>query len=97
MAVCTAWHDSPSPPYDTLGLVTLTFVLEKRKRLHPRSQTFATAVSNVCNCHRKRLRERLQSTEYFWDHFFEDKLHALLHMLQQDRCKILVHIMGTFP
>ena len=66
MAVCTAWHDSPNPPYDTLGLVTLTFVLEKRKRLHPRSQTFATAVSNVCNCHRKRLRERLQSTEYFW-------------------------------
>ena len=44
MAVCTAWHNSPSPPYDRLGLVTLTFVLEKRKR----------------------LRERMQYTEYFW-------------------------------
>ena len=43
----------------TLGLVTLTFVLEKRKRLHPRSQTFATEVSNVCNCHRKRLRGKV--------------------------------------
>ena len=48
MAVCTAWHDSPSLPYDRLGLVTLTFVLEKRKRLQPRFQTFATAIANVC-------------------------------------------------
>ena len=32
----------------TLGLVTLTFVLEKRKRLQPRFQTFATAIANVC-------------------------------------------------
>ena len=40
------------------GWVSVIFACFGRKRLQPFPQTFATALANVCNLGRKRLREK---------------------------------------